>query len=177
MLKSALLRDTRNADIQTYIGYSYRRLRELELAFAHFRQALTFNPRHRAAHQHMGETYLTIGNVAAAREHLAALEGICLIPCAEHGDLLPRLAQISTSNYQQRGSRAGDVATLLEYRDIEVPARNGCRYVQLSHKEAGRLIQSGLLSTNNADRARRLVMFKKLSEMQRLDHQHPGNKH
>jgi Flp pilus assembly protein TadD len=56
VLKSAALRDPRNADIQNYIGYGYRRLRELELAFAHFRQALTFNPRHRAAHQHLGES-------------------------------------------------------------------------------------------------------------------------
>jgi tetratricopeptide (TPR) repeat protein len=87
VLKSAALRDTHNADIQNYIGYSYRRLREPELAFAHFRQALTLNPRHRAAHQHMGETYLAISNIAAAKEHLAALEGICLIACAEYGDL------------------------------------------------------------------------------------------
>jgi hypothetical protein len=86
VLKSAAMRDTRNADIQNYNGYSYRRLREHELAFAHFRQALTLNPRHRAAHQHMGETYLTISNIAAAKKHLAALEGICLIACAEYGD-------------------------------------------------------------------------------------------
>jgi tetratricopeptide (TPR) repeat protein len=97
VLKSAALRDTHNADIQNYIGYSYRRLRELEPAFAHFRQALTFNPRHRAAHQHMGETYLTIGNVAGAKEHLAALEGICLIPCAEYGDLQRAIEKYGSS--------------------------------------------------------------------------------
>ena len=97
VLKSAALRDPRNADIQNYIGYSYRRLRELEPAFAHFRQALTFNPRHRAAHQHMGEVYLTIGNLAAAEEHLAALERICLIPCDEYGDLQRVIAKYKTS--------------------------------------------------------------------------------
>jgi tetratricopeptide (TPR) repeat protein len=86
-LKSAALHDPRNADIQNYIGYSYRRLRQPELAFTHFRQALALNPRHRAAHQHIGEAYLTIGNLAAAKEHLAALERICLIPCDEYGDL------------------------------------------------------------------------------------------
>jgi tetratricopeptide (TPR) repeat protein len=86
-LNSAALRDPRNADIQNYIGYSYRRLRQLEPAFAHYRQALSFNPRHRAAHEHMGEAYLTIGDVAAAERHLAALQGICLIPCDEYGDL------------------------------------------------------------------------------------------
>jgi Flp pilus assembly protein TadD len=46
----AALRDPDNADIKTYIGYSYRRLRELEPAVAHFRQALAFNPRHRMGH-------------------------------------------------------------------------------------------------------------------------------
>ena len=97
VLKSAALRDTRNADIQNYIGYGYRRLRELELAFAHFRRALTLNPRHRAAHQHMGEAYLTIGNLAAAEEHLAALERICLIPCDEYGDLQREVAKYKTS--------------------------------------------------------------------------------
>jgi tetratricopeptide (TPR) repeat protein len=96
-LKSAALRDPRNADIQNYIGYGYRRLRELESAFAHFRQALTFNPRHRAAHQHMGEAYLTIGNLAAAEGHLAALERICLIPCNEYGDLQRVIAKYRTS--------------------------------------------------------------------------------
>jgi tetratricopeptide (TPR) repeat protein len=96
-LKSAALRDPRNADIQNYIGYGYRRLREPEPAFAHFRQALTFNPRHRAAHQHMGEAYLTIGNLAAAEEHLAALERICLIPCDEFGDLQRVIAKYKTS--------------------------------------------------------------------------------
>jgi tetratricopeptide (TPR) repeat protein len=97
VLKSAALRDPRNADIQNYIGYSHRRLRELEPAFAHFRQALTLNPRHRAANQHMGEAYLTIGNLTAAEEHLAALERICLIPCDEYGDLQRVIAKYKSA--------------------------------------------------------------------------------
>ena len=96
-LKSAALREPRNADIQNYIGYSYRRLREPEPAFAHFQLALSFNPRHRSAHQHMGEAYLTIGNLVAAEEHLAALERICLIPCDEYGDLQRAVAKYRTS--------------------------------------------------------------------------------
>jgi len=97
VLKSAALRDPRNGDIQNYNGYSYRRLRELEPAFVHFRQALTLDPRHRAAHQHMGEAYLTIGNPAAAEEHLAALERICLIPCDEYDDLQRVIAKYKSS--------------------------------------------------------------------------------
>jgi hypothetical protein len=82
-LGSAALRDTRNADIQNYLGYAYRRLRQLEPAFRHYRLALGINPRHRSAHEHLGEASLLIGNLSQAEEHLAALEQICLIPCEE----------------------------------------------------------------------------------------------
>jgi thioredoxin-like negative regulator of GroEL len=86
-LKSAALRDPANADIQNYIGYAYRRLRQLEPALAYYNRALSFNPRHRAAHEHLGETYLMLGDLSKAEEHLAALHRICLIPCDEYGDL------------------------------------------------------------------------------------------
>jgi hypothetical protein len=36
VLKSAALRDPRNADIQNYIGYSYRRLRQMGPAIRHY---------------------------------------------------------------------------------------------------------------------------------------------
>jgi tetratricopeptide (TPR) repeat protein len=91
-LKLALLRDPQNADIQNYIGYAYRRLRQLEPAFVHYRQALELNPRHRSAREHLGESYLVKGDLAKAEEQLAALESICLIPCAELGDLQAAIA-------------------------------------------------------------------------------------
>ena len=96
-LKLASLRDPRNADIQNYIGYAFRRIGLPKLAFAHFQQAIEFNPRHRGAHQHIGETYLSIGELAQAEAQLAALEGICLLPCEEYGDLYRAIV-----NYKQR---------------------------------------------------------------------------
>ena len=86
-LKLAALRDPRNADIQNYIGYAYRQLRQLGPAMEHYQAALMFNPRHRSAHGHLGELYLALREPAQAEVHLAALEQICLIPCAEFGDL------------------------------------------------------------------------------------------
>ena len=53
----------------------------------HFQRALTFNRRHRGAHEHLGELYLALDEPVKAEEHLAALEDICLIPCEEFGDL------------------------------------------------------------------------------------------
>jgi tetratricopeptide (TPR) repeat protein len=86
-LTSAGLRDNRNADIQNYLGYAHRRLREFDPAMLHYQRALTLNPRHRSAHEHLGEAYLVQGDLAKAEEHLTALERICLIPCEEYDDL------------------------------------------------------------------------------------------
>jgi hypothetical protein len=45
------------------------------------------NPRHRSAHEHLGEAYLVLGESAKAEQFLAALENLCLIPCEEYDDL------------------------------------------------------------------------------------------
>ena len=92
-LTSAGLRDDRNADIQNYLGYAYRRLRQPDAALWHYQQAVMLNPRQRSAHEHLGEAYLMLGNRAKAEEHLAALERICLISCTEYDDLKRVLAE------------------------------------------------------------------------------------
>jgi tetratricopeptide (TPR) repeat protein len=92
VLKSAALRDPRNADIQNYIGYAYRRLRQLGPAIGHYQQALTINPRHRSAHEHLGEAHLVLGEPATAEQHLSHLEDICLIGCEEYDDLKRAIA-------------------------------------------------------------------------------------
>jgi tetratricopeptide (TPR) repeat protein len=87
LLNSAALRDPRNADIQNYIGYAYRRLRQMGPAIEHYQQALILNPRHRSAHEHLGEVHLVLGDPVTAEQHLKHLEGICLIGCEEYDDL------------------------------------------------------------------------------------------
>ena len=91
-LKLAALRDPPNADIQNYIGYAYRRLRQLGPAMQHYQQALILNRRLRSAHEHLGELYLVLGEPAKAEQQLAKLEDICLIPCEEYGDLKRAIA-------------------------------------------------------------------------------------
>jgi Flp pilus assembly protein TadD len=96
-LSSAALRDTRNPEIQNYLGYAYRNAGELPLAFKHYSRALQLNPRHRGAHEYLGEAYLMIGNLAKAEEHLAALKRICLIPCAEVGELEAKIGEFRSA--------------------------------------------------------------------------------
>jgi hypothetical protein len=92
-LKLAAVREPDNADVQNYIGYAYRRLRQMEQAFAHLNKAVALKPRHRSAHQHLGEAFLLNGEISKAEEHLAALERICLIPCEEYRDLKRAIAE------------------------------------------------------------------------------------
>ena len=97
-LTSASLRDTRNPDLQNYLGYAYRNSGQMELAFKHYARALQLNPRHRGAHEYVGEAYLMVNNLAKAEEHLAALQKICLIPCEEYDDLRKKIEV-----YKKRG--------------------------------------------------------------------------
>ena len=87
VLKSAALRDPRNADIQNYIGYAYRRLRQMGPAIGHYQQALMLNPRHRSAHEHLGEAHLVLDDPATAEQFLAQLKDICPAGCGEYDDL------------------------------------------------------------------------------------------
>jgi tetratricopeptide (TPR) repeat protein len=91
-LKRAALRDPRNADIQNYLGYAYRRLRQLGPAMQHYQEAILLNRRHRSAHEHLGELYLVLGDPGKAGQQLATLEEICLIPCVETDDLKGAIA-------------------------------------------------------------------------------------
>jgi tetratricopeptide (TPR) repeat protein len=91
-LKLAALRDPQNADIQNYIGYGYRRLKQLGPAMHYYQRAVTLNSRHRSAQEHLGELYLVLGEPSKAEEQLARLEEICLIACEEYGDLKRAIA-------------------------------------------------------------------------------------
>lgn len=99
-LSSAALRDTRNADLQNYLGYAYRNAGRMDLAFMHYERALKLNPRHRGAHEYVGEAYLMVGKLAEAKTHLKALQKICLLPCEEFDDLKEKIDQYQRKKRQ-----------------------------------------------------------------------------
>src|SRR4051812_10825203 len=47
-----------HADLQNMLGYTYRNLKRYDLAFRHYERAIEIDPRHRGAHEYIGETYL-----------------------------------------------------------------------------------------------------------------------
>jgi tetratricopeptide (TPR) repeat protein len=40
-----------NADLHNYLGFSYRNLKQMDLAFKHYKRSIELNPRHRGAHE------------------------------------------------------------------------------------------------------------------------------
>jgi Flp pilus assembly protein TadD len=98
--QQAALRDPANADLQNYLGFVHRKLERFDLAFKHYKRALELSPRHRGAHEYIGEAYLLVGDLANAQKHLAALREICLLPCEEYKDL-----KLAVDAYRSRATK------------------------------------------------------------------------
>ena len=94
----ASVRQPDNADIENYLGYAHRNLKQFDAAFKHYKQALVLNPRHRGAHEYIGEAYLMVNDLPSADKHLAALRDICLLPCEELTDLEKAVAAYRLKN-------------------------------------------------------------------------------
>ena len=89
VLQKALARDPGNADYHNLLAYSIRKgpNPNMDLVFKHYTEALRIDPKHRDAHEYIGEAYLMVGNVTKAKEHLAALDKLCFLPCGQFRDL------------------------------------------------------------------------------------------
>jgi len=88
-MRDALARDPNNADYHNLYAYSLRRggTQDMDQVFKHYNEALRLDPKHRGAHEYIGEAYLMVGNVAKAKEHLSTLDKLCFFGCSEYSDL------------------------------------------------------------------------------------------
>ena len=103
VLREALARDPANADYHNLYAYAIRKgpNPSLDLVFRHYNEALRINPKHRGAHEYIGETYLMAGNLAKAKEHLAALDRLCFFGCDEYSMLKKALAEFERKAVRQ----------------------------------------------------------------------------
>jgi tetratricopeptide (TPR) repeat protein len=95
ILKAAVAKDPGNADYHNLYAYSIRKgpSPDMNLVFKHYGEALRIDPKHRGAHEYIGEAYLTVNNLAKAKEHLGRLDKLCFLPCSEHSDLKKAIAE------------------------------------------------------------------------------------
>jgi len=67
---------------------------------------LAIDPKHRGAHEYIGEAYLTLDNLAKAKEHLATINSLCFFPCSEYRDL-----KKAVEAYEKSGGKIKPLAT------------------------------------------------------------------
>ena len=87
--------DTSSAEWNNLMGYSLRKAKtpDLDASEKFYDDALRIDPRHRGTLEYSGELYLMKGNLAMAEKRLAALDKICMLPCAEYTDLKNAIAR------------------------------------------------------------------------------------
>lgn len=95
VLKGGLATDPNNASYHNLYAYSLRKSAnpDMNLVFKHYNEALRIDPKHRGAHEYIGEAYLMVGNVNKAKEHLSTLDKLCFFPCVEYTDLKKSIAE------------------------------------------------------------------------------------
>ena len=95
VLAPAVAANPSNANYHNLYAYSIRKGAnpDMSLVFKHYNEALRIDPKHRGAHEYIGEAYLMIGNVAKAKEHLGQLDKICFFSCSEFNDLKKAIAE------------------------------------------------------------------------------------
>jgi len=89
VMQKAVARDPGNAEYHNLLAYSIRHTANpnMDVVFKHYGEALRIDPKHKGAHEYVGEAYLLVGNVAKAKEHLGALDKLCFFSCEEYRDL------------------------------------------------------------------------------------------
>ena len=102
LLRDALARDPSNADYHNLYAHAIRKGAnpDMSLVFKHYNEALRLDPKHRGAHEYIGEAYLMVGNLPKAKEHLSALDKLCFFGCGEFNDLKKAISQ-----HEARASR------------------------------------------------------------------------
>ena len=87
LLQKATARDGTNADAYNWLAYAMRRNGDPTGSIPVYQKALALDPKHRGAHEYIGEAYLTLDNLPKAKEHLARLDKLCFFSCSQYRDL------------------------------------------------------------------------------------------
>jgi len=79
--------DRKNADALNLLGFSHRKIGKFSTSLTYYKAALRLDPKHKGAHEYLGELYLMMKYPKKAAAELAALKRICGITCEEYLDL------------------------------------------------------------------------------------------
>jgi len=99
--KKAVAADAKHAEAYNLMGYSYRRMGEVDPAFEAYAKALDLDPKHRGANEYLGQTYLLVGDTEMAQAQLAKLKDLCGNQCIETVKLRKAIERYNASADKQ----------------------------------------------------------------------------
>ncbi|CAG1015060.1 MAG: tetratricopeptide repeat protein [Rhizobiaceae bacterium] len=83
----SLAADKSDPRILNYLGYSHRKQGRVLVGLGYYQEALLADPDYTLVREYLGEAYLQLGDLEAARGQLAEIEKRCGSGCAEHAEL------------------------------------------------------------------------------------------
>ena len=86
------------------LGHAYRQAGQLQPAFDAYGKALKIDPKHRGAHEYLGEAYLQVNDLARAEEELKTLDKLCFFTCEEYRDLKKSIESYRKAKQASAGS-------------------------------------------------------------------------
>ncbi len=91
LLRKSVAADPTNANAHNLLGFSHRKLGDVDTALAHYAKALELQPKHRGANEYLGELYLELGDLAKAEKRLKVLDKACFFGCEEYSELKAKI--------------------------------------------------------------------------------------
>jgi tetratricopeptide (TPR) repeat protein len=86
------IKDRNNPQVLNLIGYSTRKLGDVDKGIDYYRRALAIDPNYTKARQYLGEAYLLKDDVAKAKEQLMEIADRCGGPCDDYELLVKAIA-------------------------------------------------------------------------------------
>jgi len=93
-----------DADAWTQLGHAQRLTGKVDTALVSYDAALKINPKHRGAHEYLGEAYLQMNDLPRAEQQLKVLDGLCFFSCEEYRDLKAKIADYKKTKQVSSGS-------------------------------------------------------------------------
>jgi len=79
--------------VLNYIGYSTRKLGNVDDGITYYKKALSLDPNYNVAREYLGEGYLQKGDLASAKQQLAEIAKRCGTGCEVYRDLADEIAK------------------------------------------------------------------------------------
>jgi tetratricopeptide (TPR) repeat protein len=107
LLDGVVAKDAKNADALNWLAYATRKNGDPAKSISIYEKALAVDPKHKGAHEYIGEAYLALDNLPKAKEHLARLNSLCFFSCSEYKDLKKAVEAYESSGGKVKPAAAG----------------------------------------------------------------------